>query len=420
MIPVPQASRRRAARRPAARRPAGSGLAALALAALLPLAAWGQPLPDAVPEKAEGTVRIATFNANLVRQGAGVLIKDIAARDPQVLGVAEILLRIRPDVVLLNEIDHDPGGVAVERFAALLAEGVGALPGLDYPYRFTAESNTGVPSGHDLDGDGRTMGPGDALGFGRFPGQYGMAILSRLPLGPARTFRTLPWAAAPGAEPPRNPDGTPFWPDEVWRALPLSSKSHWDVPVALPGGGKMHLLASHPTPPVFDGPEDRNGLRNAAEIAFWAEYLDGGPFLDDTGEMAALAPDAAAVVLGDLNLDPVDGDGRREAIHRLLGHPRLQDPLPASPGGAPAAAAQGGANAGQEGNPALDTADFRDDSPGNLRVDFVLPSQGLEVTGAGVFWPAPDDPLAALVAERKDERASSDHRLVWVDVRAGD
>jgi hypothetical protein len=50
----------------------------------------------------------------------------------------------------------------------------------------------------------------------------------------------------------------------------------------------------------------------------------------------------------------------------------------------------------------------------------VLPSRALDVVGAGVFWPAPDNPLAALVAERKDERASSDHRLVWVDILPGE
>jgi Endonuclease/Exonuclease/phosphatase family len=399
---------------------------ALAAALALPAVAAGQA-PEKAREQAQehapGTFRIATFNANLVRQGAGVLARDIAKRDPQVLAVAEILLRVRPDIVLLNEIDHDPEGLALGRFAALLAGGVAGLPGLDYPHLFAAESNTGVPSGHDLDGDGRTMGPGDALGFGRFPGQYGMAVLSRFRLGPVRTFRTLPWAALPGAEPPVNPDGTPFWPDEVWQALPLSSKSHWDVPVLLPDGGTLHLLASHPTPPVFDGPEDRNGLRNAAEIAFWAEYLDGVPFPDDAGHAAALEPGAAVVVLGDLNLDPLDGDGRRGSIRRLLEHPRLQDPRPASAGGA-AAAAQGGANGHHEGDPALDTADWRDhgngDAPGNLRVDFVLPSRELEVAAAGVFWPAPGDPLAPLVAETKDERASSDHRLVWVDIRLDD
>ncbi len=282
---------------------------------------------------------------------------------------------------------------------------------------FSQPSRTaGVPSGHDLDGDGRTMGAGDALGFGRFPGQYGMAILSRFPLGPARTFRTLPWAARPGAEAPLKPDGTPYWPEAVWQALPLSSKSHWDVAVALPDGRALHLLASHPTPPVFDGPEDRNGLRNAAEIGFWADYLDGAAVPDDSGETAPLAPDAIVVVLGNLNLDPEDGDGRRDAIRRLLGHPRLQDPRPASTGGTAAAARQGGANAGQTGDPARDTADWQDDAPGNMRVDFVLPSRGLEVAGAGVFWPTPDDPLARLVAERARERASSDHRLVWVDI----
>jgi endonuclease/exonuclease/phosphatase family metal-dependent hydrolase len=418
MTQMPQPYPRHGGRGPAGR--LGRSVAALVASVPLLLAPLAQAATgEAVPGKPEGALRVATFNANLVRQGAGVLIKDIAKRDPQVLAVAEILLRVRPDIVLLNEIDHDPEGGALGRLAGLLAEGVAGLPGLDYPHRFTAEPNTGVPSRHDLDGDGRTMGPGDALGFGRFPGQYGMAVLSRLPLGPARTFRTLPWAAVPGAEPPLNPDGTPFWPDEVWRTLPLSSKSHWDVPVSLPGGAELHLLASHPTPPVFDGPEDRNGLRNAAEISFWAEYLDGTAFPDDAGETAALAPEARVVVLGDLNLDPADGDGHREAIRRLLGHARLQDPRPASAGGA-AAAAQGGANAGQAGDPALDTADFRDDAPGNLRVDFVLPSRDLEVLASGVFWPAPDDPRAGLVGERKDERASSDHRLVWVDVRVPD
>lgn len=422
MTRVPQAVRNRPDRSWRGR--TARRIAALCAALLVPFAAPADAATaETVPEKPAGAVRIATFNANLVRQGAGVLAKDMAKRDPQVLAVAEILLLVRPDVVLLNEVDHDADGIALGRLVALLAEGVGGLPGIDYRHVYGAAPNTGVPSGRDLDGDGRTMGPGDALGFGRFPGQYGMAVLSRFSLGPARTFRALRWAALPGAEPPRNPDGTPYWPDEVWQALPLSSKSHWDIVVQLPDGRELHLLASHPTPPVFDGPEDRNGRRNAAEIGLWAEYLDGVALPDDAGMSAPLADDAQVVVLGDLNLDPVDGDGRREAMRRLLDHPRLQDPRPASLGGPAAAAEQGGANARHQGDPALDTADWRDDgggrsdgAPGNLRVDFVLPSRGLVVMGAGVFWPAPDDPLARLVAERGRERASSDHRLVWVDL----
>ena len=82
---------------------------------------------------------------------------------------------------------------------------------------------------------------------------------------------------------------------------------------------------------------------------------------------------------------------------------------------AEAAELQAGLNATQQGNPATDTADFADDpTPGNLRTDYVLPSDAFDIVDAGVFWPATDDPFAALVAG--DPTASSDHRLVWVDL----
>lgn len=48
--------------------------------------------------------------------------------------------------------------------------------------------------------------------------------------------------------------------------------------------------------------------------------------------------------------------------------------------------------------------------PGNLRVDYVLPSIDLDVVGSGVYWPTTDDPHAYL-------NRASDHRLVWIDVR---
>ncbi len=53
----------------------------------------------------------------------------------------------------------------------------------------------------------------------------------------------------------------------------LSSTSHWDVPVYV--GRVVHVLAAHPAAPALDGPEDRNGLRNADEIRFWADYVAG-------------------------------------------------------------------------------------------------------------------------------------------------
>ena len=366
-------------------------------------------------ERVPNTLRVATFNTDMNRQGAGVLVKDIAERDPQVLNVAEIILRVRPDIILLNEIDHDPQGLALAGFQQVLAEGVGEVPGLAFEHAFLAPSNTGEPLGVDLNNDGKVMGARDAKGFGRFPGQYGMAILSRVQLGEARTFRDFPWSRIPWAKAPMNPDGSAFFSDEAWALLPFSSKSHWDVAASLPDGRDLHLLASHPTPPVFDGPEDRNGLRNAAEIRFWVDYIDDADWIvDDAGVQGGLSGDAF-IVLGDLNNDPTDGDGDEAAIQALVGHSRIQDPKPRGPGGAKA---KGRISETHRGDPAMDTADWHEskDGPGNLRVDYVLPSAGLNVVGSGVFWPESDDPLARLVAERDRKRASSDHRLVWVDI----
>ena len=389
------------------------GLSALAGLALAASAAVAVAEPFKVPPAAEGAVRIAQFNTAMARKGAGVLIQDIARGAMQVRNVAEIILRVRPDILLINELDADPEGRALTAFAALLAAGLGEVPGLDYSHRFQGEQNTGVPSGHDFDGDGRTMGPGDAFGFGRFPGQYAMAVLSRHPLGEVRSFSRLPWSAMPEARRPMREDGTPFHTEAAWEAMRLSSKAHWIVPVAV-GGTTLHLVAAHPTPPVFDGPEDRNGRRNADEIRLIREILEDAAWLtDDAGGRGGLAPEALAVVAGDLNSDPIDGDGIRAEIAALLAHPRLQDPVPTSPGGAEAK----GGNP-RKGDPARHTGDWRDGpgQPGNLRVDYVLPSAALKVLGTGVFWPATADPLARLTRSGKGRPASSDHRLVWVDV----
>ena len=392
--------------------------AALAIALALGLGApagAADPWQDRAPE----SIRIAGFNAALSRRGAGLLAEEMTGPSPQVEAVAEIILRVRPDILVLFEFDRDPAHLALTRFAERLRLGAEGLEGLDYPFLYQGPVNTGVPSGNDLDGDGRRGGPDDAFGFGFFPGQYAMAVLSRFPIdhGSVRSFRRFRWAKLPDADRPVNPDGTPFHPDEVWQALRLSSKSLWDVPVTLPGGATLRVLASHPTPPVFDGPEDVNGRRNADEIRLLTGLIAGADWIeDDTGRRGGLDAGVPFVAVGDLNADPFDGEARRGAIRALLSHARVRDPRPASAGAEAAAERQGGANAAHKGPPALDTADWRDEpGPGNLRVDYLLPASGLEVTGAGVFWPPPGHPLAGLVASGKTP-ASSDHRLVWVDI----
>jgi endonuclease/exonuclease/phosphatase family metal-dependent hydrolase len=171
----------------------------------------------------------------------------------------------------------------------------------------------------------------------------------------------------------------------------LATTGFWDVPV-MTEAGPLHLLAWHATPPVFDGPEDRNGRRNHDEAAFWSLLLNGS--------LPLPPPAGPFVLLGDGNLDPADGDGRREGIAALLAHPALQDPAPRG--------SHGRAEPAQSGDPALDTALY--DNIGGLRLDYLLPSDGLTVTASGVLWPGPDDPLSA------DLAAASRHFPVWVDL----
>ena len=263
---------------------------------------------------------------------------------------------------------------------------------MGFGHSFSLRPNTGRATGLDQDGNGRLNEARDAQGYGLFNGDGGMGLLSRWPIDAAavRDLSDLLWRDLPGATLLQGP----LWTKEIAAVQRLSTTGHWIVPVQAPGG-PVTVMAFSATPPVFDGPEDRNGLRNRDELRLWTLLLDGqfGPVPEDF------------VIAGNANLDPADGDGLRDAMATFLADPRLIDPLPRSPGGAAAA------DPGQIGDPALDTADWPDGAPGNLRVSYVLPAAGWTVTDSGVVWPAPDDPDAALA------EAAGPHRLVWVDLR---
>lgn len=367
-------------------------------------------------------LRVATYNLSLNRASAGELEADLSTpNDQQARTVAEVIQRANPDVILLNEFDYVPNMRAVDLFRGnYLARGQGGADPVDYPYAYVAPSNTGIPSGFDLNNDGKVGGGDDALGFGAFEGQYGMAVLSKYPIDTenVRTFQNFLWKDMPGALLPDNP-ATPqpadwFFPGEL-EVVRLSSKSHWDVPVKV-GSHTLHVLASHPTPPTFDGPDDRNGRRNHDEIRFWADYVTPGKsnyIVDDEGGKRGLGEQF--VIVGDQNADPFDGDSVDAAVSQFLDSKRIIDPLPASDGAVEAAALQGGVNATQKGDPRNDTADFADTAPGNLRADYVLPSSGTRVLGSGVFWPTQADPLSRLTGVYPFP--GSDHRLVWVDMQ---
>lgn len=387
------------------------------LPALVLLLAACQSAPPVPTEAPPVRLRVATFNTSLYSAEAGGLVARLQAGDEDARRIAAVIQHQRPDVLLINEFDYDPQGLAADLFMRdYLGVGQHGQAPIVYPHRYLAAVNTGVPSGLDLDRNGVVAIEGrqrgnDAWGYGLHPGQYGMLVLSMHPIDAdaARTFQFLRWSAMPGALAPVDPaTGQAWYPPEVWSQLRLSSKSHWDLPVRTPLG-TIHLLAAHPTPPVFDGPERRNAARNHDEIRLWAEYLTPGdkPWLcDDQGRCGGLPEGERFVVVGDYNADPADGGSLPGSIQQLLGHPRvLRHATPRSEGALAAAGNPG--NDGQHASPAHDTAQFGRN--GNYRVDYVLPSVGFTVRDAGVFWPAPGQPGAEWLD-------ATDHRMVWLDL----
>lgn len=426
------------------------------------------------------TVRFATFNASLNRDVSGQLLSDLAnptasnltgaaaSRILQARNVAEIAQRVNADVLLINEFDFDRNGVATadstatplgysSRSAQLFQDNFlsagqgnavrGLTSGINYAYRYTPNTNTGVASGFDLNNNGVVGGGDDAYGFGNFAGQFGMTIYSKYEIVGVRTFQNFLWKDMPGNLLTNDPvvgvnNLSNFYSPAEMDALRLSSKNHVDLTLRI-NGQDVHFLTAHPTPPTFDGAEDRNGKRNHDEIRFWADYFAGAQYVyDDQGGSGGLAPGARFVVAGDYNADPLDGDSFKgivegvqyNAIGQLLNNPLVNTALtPSAPGGLDAAthpSNNGTANQSHVGDPTQDTADFSDFAPGNLRVDYVLPSANMTMTGAGIFWPADPDRAAPnttgdaydLVGNFRDQGLyanypSSDHKAVWVDVR---
>lgn len=247
------------------------------------------------------SIRFASFNASLNRNSEGQLITDLSTEtNEQAQNVAEIIQRVNPDIVLINEFDYDAEGTSAELFQQnYLSVSQNEVAPINYAYRYVAPSNTGIASGFDLNNNGVVTTPGepgygdDAFGFGFFPGQYGMALYSKYPIDNIRTFQNFLWKDMPGAllpDDPATPEPNDWYSPEELEVFRLSSKSHWDISVNV-GGEIVHVLVSHPTPPTFDGPEDRNGTRNHDEIRFWSDYItpgQGSYIYDDAGSFGGL------------------------------------------------------------------------------------------------------------------------------------
>ncbi|MGR3539822.1 MAG: endonuclease/exonuclease/phosphatase family protein [Hasllibacter sp.] len=302
----------------------------------------------ALPAPAE-TLRLAVLQSELSARGPGILLRDALAGSDAVAATVGAVARAAPDAILLAGLDWDAEGRAVAALQDRLAEA-----GHPMPHAAIPPPNAGVPTGRDLDGDGRRGEPEDAHGWGRFTGQGAWAILAVHPLSPREDRTADPWPGRGGRR--------------------LSSTSHASYDLAIPSG-PLTLIAFHATPPAF---RPENVARNAAELALAGAMID------------AACP--AFAVLAVANLDPFDGDGDGPVMRDFLARPDLTDPRPAAP---PAHD-----DPAHGGDPALDTAVF--ERTGGLRVAYVLPAAILPVTGAALDRPGADAP--------------SRHALVRVDL----
>jgi hypothetical protein len=335
-------------------------------------------LAQTVGAHAEPVLRLAVWGSELGRDGPGLLLRDLRAAGPDVQAARDLILSVRPDVLLLLHIDHDHRLAALGAVQALLAEG-----GHPMPHAYAPPPNAGLPSGLDLDGDGRSGTEDDAQGWARFQGAGGMAVLSRLPIDTgARDLSTLLWRDLPGARYPPLQGRVPG--PDAQAVQRLSSTGHWIVPILGPDGARLTLLAWHAGPPAFGAVPGRNRARNHDETALWSRLLDGALPLSPPPDLTG-----PVVVIGNANLDPTLGDGDHAAIRALLAHPRLQDPAP-----------QGARDPGTAASPV--TADYAPppSGPGPLRTSYILPDARLTVRDSGLVWPPPP----------------ARHALVWADL----
>ncbi|WP_421238102.1 endonuclease/exonuclease/phosphatase family protein [Aeromonas jandaei] len=418
-------------------------------------------------------IRFATFNVAFDRTAAGMLSGELAltrsAQDEllarladgnlsgaektkalnvqQIRNVAEIIQRTRPDVFLLNEFDNDGKGENTADLKAFnnnyLAHAQHSeVTAISYPVMQNFATNTGLMSGYDLNLDGKVNnGPDDAWGFGNYHGQYAFAVMSKYPIDTKqiRTFQNFKWKDMPGEKNPviddcNNPNakipagrqcGDAWYSDEVWQKYPLSSKNHADVPVRIKtdkGEEVIHFLISHPTPPIFANAARHTVKHNRAEIAFWNDYVKGLNYIaDDKGTKGGLAKNAKFVIAGDLNADPQTGDGDLSAIQDLLNNPLMNQAIT---NGTQIPVSEGGPECVSKGTDCKRNLNRpnpeRITNTSVLQLDHVIPSANLNAVKSGVYWPASFEAGYHLVYDAKlgiAKGVSSDHRMVWVDLK---
>lgn len=424
VVAMPKGLSMSVAQRREARR---SGVAAVAAAGLLLLGtsgaqattsdyptpgqpvASGESVEDLDPaattvEKDEDDLRVATMSADLTGASTEEVLVDLRDGLPEARTLAETVQINAPDVLVLTGVSSDEQGeIAGTLNEEYLAVSQNGQEPLDYPHVFTAETNSGLDSGADLDDDGVIGGPGDAIGYGEYPGHYGTVIFSKHPIeeDQVRTFQEFLWDDMPE----NSMEEDDF--SELERSiLRLSTGTLWDVPISV-DGEHVHLVASSVALPEEAQSVDTD--RGGDERRMMEDYVsgDGWYLYDDDGEEGPLIPGNRFVLLGQ-PMSPHGLEDEAEGLDSLLSSYVLQDTEPTAVTEQPVDERVGAENGTDE------SATRAVPSGTDVRASYALPGAMLEVSGSGVFWPGEGEYGYELVDPESPD--APEGRLVWLDV----
>ena len=374
----------------------------------------------------EATIRVATYNTSLFRDTDGQLVRDLeGGNNEQARKIAEVIQRVRPDILLVNEFDYDDAGRAAELFRTkYLAVGQNGCEPIKFDHYFTGPVNTGVPSGRDLNHNGKLGDPDDAIGFGRHEGQYGMLVLSKFPIDRehVRSFQKFLWRDMPEADAARSIrrrtsrfTTTTISPSCGSRRKAFGTCRSKCRPAA--DGRAVHaapaVLASRRRP-------SSTAPRTATAAAITTKSASSPiTSIATKGELPgrrrgqARRPRRRRTVRDRRRSQLRSGRRRKHARHDgpAARAPARQRIVHAHERRRPAHGARSFPinSSNNHGDPAHVTSNFTQEGHGCLRIDYALPSRGLEVVKGGIFWPAPGEPGA-------DAITATDHRSVWIDV----
>ena len=299
----------------------------------------------------------------------------------------EIIQRVRPDILLLQEFDYDADGESLRAFRAnyLARPQNGAAA---HRLRATPSSPSRTPAcppGFDLDNDGKVGRRRRRAGLRRVSrASTRMALLSRFPdrRGAARARSANSCGATCRARCCRTIRDT--GPRLVLARGAGGVAAVFEEPLGRAGDDRADSRCT--CWPAIRRRPPSTARRIAMACATTTRSASGATtssarrryIRDDHGQARRIRRQAVR----DHGRPELRSRGWRQPARRHRGAARAparqcvvraaerwRAPRPA--------AVQGGANAAQRGDPRFDTADFNDRVAGNLRVDYLLPSKGL-------------------------------------------